>query len=124
MAGFRPPLRDLPPGKPFRARADGTFVLLYGAFVENNYWKWAMPVTKGYISFHNGRSSGLERCGRELRRRLPDLVPHLIAPRSGFSREGNHRRRRICLRQALQRVAQLIVREPVALGGNQKKVAA
>src|SRR6202030_1016489 len=49
-----------------------------------------------------------------------DLVPHLIPPSSGFCREGNHWRGGICFCQIFQRVAQLIVGEPVALGRDEK----
>src|ERR1700688_5327954 len=76
------------------------------------------------LDSRNRKSSGLERGRGESGSGLPDFVPDLIATSPGFCREGNHRGGRIGFRQAFQSVAQLVVGEAVAFGGDEEKIAA
>src|SRR5580658_4135550 len=98
-------------------------LLVYGAFNTKTQWKCRRLATKGLGKFRNRESSGLERGSRKFGRGLPNLLPYLIPPNCGFCREGDDSRRGIRFGQAFQRIAQLIVGEPVALGCDQKEVA-
>src|ERR1035438_2445409 len=70
------------------------------------------------------RTSGLTGGAGEFRDSLPNLVPNFVPPSPGFCRERNHGRGRIRFGKTFQRVAQLIIRKPVALGCDQEKIAA
>src|SRR5712691_5673899 len=83
-------LRDLVPVRTVR-----NFPADHLGYLWNECDEWAQDVSV------YGRSSRLGRgCGK-LSRRLPDLVPHFVPPSSGFRRERNHSRCRVCVCQPL-----------------------